>query len=117
WDRDHFFASVFRSENLLIAQSTPGSGTSEKATGGNLTWSHDLSALTTTNLGVGFTHFDFPTLLNSEENLFSAIASVQYLFNASLKGWLGYSFLNRTSPQPQLRLVANSIFVGLRKDF
>src|SRR5205085_2361058 len=87
WDRDHLFASVFRSENLLIAQSTPGSGTSERAEGGNLNWSHDLSALTTTNLGFGFTHFEFSTI-NSEENLFSAIASIQYLFNASLKGWL-----------------------------
>ena len=116
-ERDHFTASAYRSENLLLAQSTPGSGTSQRTTGGYVTWSRELSPLTTVSVGLGYTRLSFPGLINSEERILTTSTSLNYLFSQSLTGWVSYNFLDRTATQAELRLLANVVSVGIRKDF
>jgi len=115
--RDQITASVYRSENLLVAQSSPGSGTSQRVTGASLAWSHELNPLTTATLGLGYSHSAFPSSTAMEQSLFTISASISYAFNSSLTGWAGYNHLDRSSPQPQQRLVSNTALVGLRKSF
>ena len=116
-ERDRFTASAYRSENLLVAESTLGSGTSQRATGGYATWSRELSPLTTVNVGVGYARLSFPALINTEERILTTSASLSYLFTQSLTGWMRYNFIHRTAKQPELRLLANVVSVGIRKDF
>ena len=116
-ERDRFTASAYRSENLLVAESTLGSGTSQRATGGYVTWSRELSPLTTVNVGVGYARLSFPALINTEERILTTSASLSYLFTQSLTGWMSYNFIHRTATQPELRLLANVVSVGIRKDF
>jgi hypothetical protein len=115
--RNHFTATFVRSENLVIAQAVPGSGISQRSTGGALSWSREISRLTTANLGVGYTHYSFPSVGETQEDLLTIGASISYLFNASLSGWIGYSRLNRGSSNPQLRVTSDIIFAGLQKTF
>lgn len=116
--RDQISVSVYYSNNGLVAQSTPGTGTSEESTGGTLTWSHELSERSTLNFSSGYTHFNFPSsTTTSEENLFTIGATATYMFSSSLTGWAGCYHINRDSPQPSLRLTSNSAFVGFRKNF
>lgn len=115
--RNHIAASIYRSDNLLVGQSRPGSGTSQEATGGNVTWSRQISPLTTANLGIGYTHYSFPTPGAAEENLLTVGAAVSYMLSTSLTTWAGYNRLDRSSPSPQLRLTSNIVFIGLNKSF
>jgi uncharacterized protein (PEP-CTERM system associated) len=117
FERDHFTASVYRFEDLQVAQSTPGSGVSERATGANVTWSRELNPLTTANIGVGYARVNFAQPANTDEGLLTTGASVNYRFNASLTGWASYYLVDRSSPQPQFRVLANIVSVGLRKTF
>jgi uncharacterized protein (PEP-CTERM system associated) len=115
--RDHVSLSAYHISNALVAQSAPGLGISQNTTGGNALWTRDLNPLTTASLGAGYSHFSYPTQPQFAENLLTVGVSVNYLLTRSLTGWAGYSFFRRTSPQPQLRLLANVIFVGLSKAF
>ncbi len=117
WPRDHLNASIQETENALIAQNTAGSGTSQTAIGANVNWSRDISPITTANVGVGYTHYNFPSSTQAEENLFTANASISYMLNVSLTGWLGYNFLDRTSANVALAVKAHTIYAGLRKTF
>jgi uncharacterized protein (PEP-CTERM system associated) len=115
--RDQITASIYYTNNDLVAQTSPGIGTSQETTGGTLTWSHELSERSTLNFATGFTHFNFPSSTTSEENLFTIGVSATYMFSSSLTGWAGCYHLNRASPQPLLRLTSNSAFVGFKKNF
>lgn len=116
-ERDHLTLSAFRSENLLVAQSTPGVGTSQTSLGINVIWSRELNPLTTSSLGFGYASFTSPAPSNTDETLFTAVASLNYALNSSTTAWAAYNFADRTSPQPQLRFVVNGVLVGIRKEF
>jgi uncharacterized protein (PEP-CTERM system associated) len=117
WERDHIAISVLDSNNVIVAQNTPGSGVSQESRGANASWSHNLTVNSTSNIGVGFFRFIFASPSNSTANLFSTSASISYSMNTSLTGSVGYSFLDRFSPDPQLRLTSNTVFASLRKQF
>jgi uncharacterized protein (PEP-CTERM system associated) len=117
WERDQVTALIYHYENAVVGQSTPGSGVSQDTTGANLTWSRDLNPLTTANLGIGYARINLGAPTNISEGLLNAGFSVTYLLSSSLTGWASYSFLDRSSPQPQFRVASNVITVGLRKDF
>jgi len=123
WERDQLNTLIYYFDSSNIGQSTPGSGVSQNTTGVNLTWSHELNPVTSANLGVGYAHINLgsPNNVNlsssTTEDLVNAGASITYLLSSSLTGWASYSFLNRTSPQPQFRLASNVITLGLRKSF
>ncbi|HZU89302.1 MAG TPA: hypothetical protein VE993_08600, partial [Stellaceae bacterium] len=115
--RNTISLSAYRYANALVAQSTPGIGVSQKTIGGNAVWTRTISPRTTANLGVGYSQFNFPTQPGFAEDLVTTGLSVTYLLSRSLTGWAGYSFFHTASPQPQLRLLSNVVFVGLSKVF
>jgi uncharacterized protein (PEP-CTERM system associated) len=115
--RDQVTASIYYSDSALVSQSTPGSGVSQTSTGAFISWSRELTPLTTANLGVGYARFNFGSSTNTNEDLLNASVSVNYLLTSSLTGWASYSFLDRNSPQPQFRLTSNVIAVGVRQTF
>ncbi|MBV9183066.1 MAG: outer membrane beta-barrel protein [Acidobacteria bacterium] len=117
WDRDQLSALLYHFDSSVAGQTTPGSGISQTTTGANLTWSHDLNPLTTAYLGVGYAHSNLGPPSGTTEDLVNAGVSMTYLLSSTLTGWASYSFLDRTSPQPQFRLTSNVITVGLRKSF
>jgi uncharacterized protein (PEP-CTERM system associated) len=116
-ERNQFSLSAYRDTALLVAQSAPGIGLSQKTTGGSAQWTRRLTPLTTASLGAGYAHFDFPTQPQFAENLLTAGVSLTYMLTRSVNGWVGYSVLHRTSPDPQLQLLSNVVFVGLSKSF
>lgn len=115
--RDKIAASLYQSSADLVAQSTPGVGSSQRTTGATLVWTHELTPVATATLSSGYTHFTFPAATSTEEDLLTVGASVTYAFNSSLNGWAGYYHLARFSPQPQFRLGSSSALVGLKKTF
>jgi uncharacterized protein (PEP-CTERM system associated) len=117
WERDHLSMSVSNSKDVIVAQSTPGSGISQESLGANFNWSHDLTPNSTANLGIGYVRFRFGAPANAEEDSLTTSASITYSFTASLTGSAGYTFADRFSANPQLRLSANIVFVGLNKAF
>jgi uncharacterized protein (PEP-CTERM system associated) len=117
WERDQVAAFVYYSDNAVVAQSTAGSGVSQSTTGANITWSRDLNPLTTANLAIGYARINLGAPTNTSEGVLTAGVSVSYLLTSSLSSWASYSFLDRSSPQPQFRASVNVITVGLRKDF
>ena len=117
WERDQLNALIYHFDSSVVGQTTPGSGVSQTTTGANLTWSHELTPLTSANLGVGYAHNDLGSPTNATEDLVNAGVSLTYLLSPSLTGWASYAFLDRTSPQPQFRLESNVITIGLRKNF
>jgi uncharacterized protein (PEP-CTERM system associated) len=116
-ERNQFSLSAYRYTDFLVAQSAPGLGVSQQTTGGTAQWTRKLNPRTTGNLGLGYTHFDFPTRPQFAENLLTAGVSITYMLTRSVNGWAGYSVLHRTSPAPQLHLLSNVVFVGLSKSF
>lgn len=117
FDRDHFTASIDKTDNALVSQTTPGSGTSQNTLQANLSWAHDLNSRTTITLGVGYAQLDFGPPANTQETILTTNLSVSYMLTASMTGWARYNLLDRTSPQPQFRLTSNVIAVGIRKEF
>jgi uncharacterized protein (PEP-CTERM system associated) len=115
--RDHVAVSLNQSDNLVVAQTTPGSSASQQTIAANIAWSHDITVNTATNIGMGYSHSTFAAPANSVQDLVTPSASISYTFTQSLKGSAGYSFLDRFSPQPASRLSSNIFFVSLRKDF
>ena len=117
WERDQLSTLVYQYDSAIVGQSTPGSGVSQTATGVNVTWSRELTPLTTAYAGAGYAHINLGSPSNTTEDVFNAGVSLTYLLSSSLTGWASYSFLDRTSPQPQFRLTSNVVTVGLRKTF
>ncbi|HJU20801.1 MAG TPA: hypothetical protein VJ770_30500 [Stellaceae bacterium] len=115
--RDHIALSAYHFDNALIAQSAAGLGLGSQSTGGNASWRRDLNPLTTANLGIGYEQISFPAQTGFDEGLLTASVSITYLLNSSLTGWAGYAFIHRGSPEPQLHLLSNTVFVGLSKVF
>jgi uncharacterized protein (PEP-CTERM system associated) len=123
-ERDHFNATLYRTENQVVAQTQSGSGTSQNTLQTNFSWTHDLNPRTTSTLGVGYAQLDFAAPANTasasgstQENIVTANLFVSYMLNPTTTGWAGYQFLDRTSPQPQFRLLSNIVAVGIRKEF
>jgi len=118
-DRDQLTASIMQSDNQVVAQNTLGSATSQNTIGGNFNWAHQISPLTATNLGVGYSQNSFPGLDGTglQEGLLTISASISYMLTASLTAWAGYNRTDRTSPDPALRLTADIIFAGVSKTF
>jgi uncharacterized protein (PEP-CTERM system associated) len=117
WDRDNLSLLISASKDAIVAQNTPGSGISQESLGANFNWSHDLTPNSATSVGIGYVRFRFAAPANVEEDLLTTSAQITYSLNASLTGSAGYSFLDRFSANPQLRLSANVVFVSLRKAF
>ena len=117
WERDQLTAFIYDYENVVVGQNTLGSGVSQDTTGANLTWSHELNPLTTANLGIGYARINLGAPTNTTEELLIAGVSVNYQLTSSLISWVRYSFLDRTSPQPQSRVASNTISVGFSKSF
>jgi uncharacterized protein (PEP-CTERM system associated) len=115
--RNHIAASIFRSEELSIAQSKSGTGTSQDSMGGTLTWSREISPLTTANFAIEYTHFNFTSAVQSELNFMSIGAAISHRLTSSLTAWAGYNRLDRKASQAQPRLTSDRIFVGLNKSF
>jgi uncharacterized protein (PEP-CTERM system associated) len=117
-ERNNIAATISENESLLVAQSAPGVGTSQNSTNATLNWAREIGPLTTGNLSVGYTRSTFPSLASSDqEELLTFGASISYMFSDSLKGWAGYNRADRTSPDPALRLTADTVFAGLSKTF
>jgi uncharacterized protein (PEP-CTERM system associated) len=116
-ERDHFIATIYRTEDLVVAQSTAGSSISQRATGVAVSWSRELSRLTTASLGVGYTRSNLAEPANTEEGLLNIAASITYLLSPTLTGWASYYFFDRNSPQPQSRVLSNIVLVGVSKTF
>lgn len=117
FDRDHFTATINKLDNILVSQTTAGSGTSQNTLQAYFSWAHDLTPRTTTTLGVGYAQLDFGLPANTQETILTANLSVSYMLTASMTGWARYDLLDRMSPQPQFRLTSNVIAVGIRKEF
>lgn len=116
-ERNQFSLSAYRDTSALVAQSAPGVGLSQNTTGGTGQWIRQLNPRTTARLGFGYAHFSFPTQPQFAENLLTTGASLTYMLTRSVNGWAGYSLLHRTSPDPQLHLLSNVVFVGISKSF
>jgi uncharacterized protein (PEP-CTERM system associated) len=117
-ERSHFTATFNETESTLVAQSAPGVGTSQNSTTATLNWAREIGPLTTGNLSAGYTLSTFPSLTSADqEGLLTFGASISYMFSSSLKGWAGYNRTDRNSPDPALRLTADTIFAGLSKTF
>ncbi|HKS88879.1 MAG TPA: hypothetical protein VJR70_05520, partial [Stellaceae bacterium] len=115
--REHLSLGVDREEDIVIAQAAPGTGVSLRATTINFGWAHDINPLTTTQLALGYS---WVTLLQDQtvdERLFTAGASISYLFNPTLTGTASYTFVNRDANQPLFKLNSNVVLVSLRKTF
>jgi uncharacterized protein (PEP-CTERM system associated) len=128
-ERDHFAAAIFKSQSLVIAQTTPGSGVSNTALQVNLSWSRELSPRTTASLAFNYSETNFAApastvaltstaaLANTAETILSPSVSVTYQINPTLTGSASYYLLDRISPQAQFGLTANIFIVSLRKEF
>lgn len=116
-ERDHITLSFNRTEMMVVAQSTSGSGVSESSLEANIAWSRELNPRTTATLGFGYAKIDFAAPTNTQETILTPSASVTYMLTPSLTGWASYNYLNRTSPLPQFQLTSNIVIVGLRKEF
>lgn len=116
-ERDHFSLSGYRDTSAIVAQSAPGVGLSQDTVGGSGQWMHNLTPRATASLGLGYAHFSFPTQTQFAENLLTAGVSFTYALTHSVNGWAGYSLLHRASPQPNLRLLSNVVYVGISKSF
>lgn len=115
--RDHLTLSINDSDNSVVAQAASGPSVSQKSIAASFSWSHDLTINCAANIGIGYSYTTFASPTNSIESLITPSASISYVFTPSLTGSVGYSFLGRISPQPQLQLSANTFFVSLRKEF
>jgi uncharacterized protein (PEP-CTERM system associated) len=116
-ERNIFSLTAYRFSNALVARSTIGAGVSQKTTGGNGLWTHNLTPLTAANLGIGYSHSNYPGQPLFAEGLFTAGITVTHSLTRSLSGWAGYTYLLRTSPDPNLHLLSNVVFVGISKVF
>jgi uncharacterized protein (PEP-CTERM system associated) len=117
-ERNHLSASIYRSENQLLSQSSPGSAASQNAIGGTINWGREINPLTTGNINLGYSRSTFPTLgIASEADTLTIGASISYTLTATLSAWAGYNRVARTSPDPALRVSADMIFAGLSKSF
>lgn len=115
--RDHFAATLYREEDLVLAQPTSQTGTSLRATTANLGWTRDLSPLAT---GQVTASYSWVTLLQTpvvNERIFAAGASLSYLFNPTLTGSVSYAFFHRDADQPLFKLQSNTLLISLRKEF
>jgi uncharacterized protein (PEP-CTERM system associated) len=117
FDRDHFVANLYRTENLLVAQTTAGSGVSQTALQTNLSWSRELNPRTTATLAIGYGEFSFAAPASTEDTVLTASAGLSYQLNPTLTGSVSYNHFNRMSPQAQFGLLSNIISIGIRKEF
>lgn len=115
--RNRFSLTMYREIDSLLVRSVPGVGISQSSIGGGAQWTRNLSARTNANLGGGYTQFQFPTAPQSTENLYTVGVSVTHQLTHSVNGWAGYAFFRRTSPEADLRLLSNVVYVGISKMF
>src|SRR5262249_23468002 len=117
WERDQVFLFIYRYDNALVAQSTPGSGVSQLTTGATVAWSRQLSALTTANIALSYARDNLGPPTNLTENLLTTSASLTYALTPSLTSWVSYTFYDRSASQTAFQFTANVISIGLRKEF
>ena len=117
YERDHLSLGVDREQDLVVAQVAPASGVSLRATTVNWGWAHDVNPVTTAQLGLGYSWITLSQVPVVNEQLFTAAASINYLFNPSLTGSASYTYINRASDQPQFKLSSNIVVVSLHKTF
>jgi uncharacterized protein (PEP-CTERM system associated) len=117
-ERNTLNATIYRSDSSVQAQTTPPSSTSQNVSGGTINWAHQISPLATTNLGIGYSQTSFPGLGTAQnEGLLTIGASISYTLTATLSAYAGYNRLDRSSPNPALRVAADLIYAGLSKSF
>ena len=117
-ERNHFTATINESESILVAQSVQGVGASQNSTNATLGWAREVGPRTTANVSAGYTMTSAPSEgAFGQEGLLTVGDSISYMFSASVSGWAGCNRYERSSPDPALRLSADSVFAGLRKSF
>ena len=117
-ERNTLSASIYRSDSSVQAQTTPASSTSQNTTGGTFVWARTITPLTTANLSLGYSQNTFPTLgAAQDEGLLTIGTSISYVLTASLSAYAGYNRIDRSSPDPALRITADMVFAGLSKSF
>jgi len=115
--RDHLSLSADREEDLVVAQAVTQPGVSLRATTINFGWGHDINPLTTAQLALGYSWVALLQAPEVDENIFTAGASLNYLFTPTLSGTASYTYFNRAANQPSFKLTSNVVLVSLRKTF
>jgi len=130
-NRDAFFATVTRTTNTTVSQSSSAvgtvvpAGTTGTATSGSLGWQHDIDPATNLTSSIGYSINDngqFVGSSGSSQRTFSVATVLSRSFSNSLTGTVTYSFYDRTglaatAVQGAGNASQNLFLVGLHKTF
>ena len=119
-DRDVFAASVFISEQQLLAssQAITAAATNTTSTTGTASWTHELwPSLTSIVSGTYTTQPSQSSLISGTQTTVSANLTFQYQFNPTLTASAQYAYYERSSPITLLSFTQNVFLLGLTKTF
>jgi uncharacterized protein (PEP-CTERM system associated) len=115
FDRNTVTLTILRQEQSLVATEIPGTGTSQRATGAGLNLTRAINPLTNGAVAINYSTVSSPSIATTE--LLYATATITYALNYATDGLVSYSFISRTSDQARLRLLSNTLLVGITRRF